>query len=83
MVKISKKMAKKEQGTDAEAKAATDVETTGTPSTTETSEAKKLLDSYGLDEIYENCKGEFFTNKNLALLSVGGKTEDIITHKRE
>lgn len=47
------------------------------------STAQMLIDKYGVDVIYENSKGEFFLNKNLALASEGGKLDNVNTHNKE
>lgn len=41
----------------------------------------KLAEKLGVDTIYENPDGEFFTSENLALLSVGQDKKKIKTHK--
>ena len=42
-----------------------------------------LIEKYDVAVIYENSKGEFFLNKNLALASEGGKLENVNTHNKE
>lgn len=54
-------------------------------STKKLEEAKKqlaIMDRYKVDEIYSNPSGAYFTNKNLAELSVPEK-KDVKVHTRE
>ena len=42
-----------------------------------------LFDKYGVEKLYENSKGEFFTNYNLALVSECNNSESVKTHNKE
>lgn len=42
--------------------------------------AKEIADAHSLDTVYENEKGEFYTTKNLVLLSVAQDRRKVITH---
>jgi len=50
------------------------------PVETERAAAKKVADQNDVKVIYKNTKGEYFTNENYALASVGGKKENVITY---
>lgn len=43
---------------------------------------EQLFDKYGVDTLYENSKGEFFTNYNLAIVSEGNVKDNVKTHNR-
>lgn len=43
--------------------------------------AKKLAETHKVDTLYENSKGEFFTQKSLAIASEAGDKEKVTTHK--
>jgi hypothetical protein len=43
--------------------------------------AKKLAEKYKVDVLYGNSKGEFFTQKSLALNSEGGNKDKVTTYK--
>lgn len=43
---------------------------------------KSLMERYEVNVLYENSKGEFFLNKNLALNSEKGKEDKITEHKK-
>ncbi len=42
-----------------------------------------LMERYGVDVLYENAKGEFFIDENLALNSEHGKVDKVKTHNKE
>ncbi|MBP1630867.1 MAG: hypothetical protein H6Q15_1760, partial [Bacteroidetes bacterium] len=41
-----------------------------------------LMEKYGVSELFENSKGEFFTTKNLALASEKNCADKVKTHKK-
>lgn len=41
------------------------------------------MERYGVNEIYENSRGEFFLEENLALNSESGMKEKVKTHKKQ
>jgi hypothetical protein len=43
-------------------------------------EAARLVADMKVKNLWENSKGEFFTSENLALLSEGGKKENVYEH---
>ncbi len=43
--------------------------------------AKKVADEQGVKTLFENSKGEYFTQLPYAISSEGGKKENVITHK--
>jgi hypothetical protein len=44
-------------------------------------QAAELAEKLGVDTLFENPSGEFFTSENLALLSVGQDKTKLTTHK--
>lgn len=42
--------------------------------------AAEIAAQFKVNEVFENSKGEFFTRKDLALLSEGGKTDNVYTY---
>lgn len=44
---------------------------------------REIMKKYGVDTVYENDKGEFFTVENYANLSVGNKKDALTVHKRK
>jgi len=48
----------------------------------EKSKVMTLFEKHGVEKLYENSKGEFFTSWNLALASVNGKIDAVKTHKK-
>lgn len=45
--------------------------------------ADELIERYGVREIYENSRGEFFLTKDLAVNSESGNGNLVQTHKKE
>ena len=45
--------------------------------------AAGLMERYGVDEIYENSRGEFFLSENLALNSENGQKDKVKTIKKQ
>jgi hypothetical protein len=44
-------------------------------------EQDKIMEQLKVTTLFENSKGEFFTSLNLAVLSEGGNSDRVITHK--
>ena len=42
--------------------------------------AAEIAKEFKVKEVFENSNGEFFTSENLAVLSEGGKKENVYTH---
>lgn len=42
--------------------------------------AAEIAKQFKVKEVFENSKQEFFTSENLAVLSEGGKKENVFTH---
>lgn len=45
--------------------------------------AERLMTKYGVAEIYENSRGEFFTEYHLAVCSECGNIDKIKTHAKQ
>lgn len=43
-------------------------------------EIKAIAKAHKVEELFENSKGEYFTQKHLAILSENGKKENVKTH---
>lgn len=41
-----------------------------------------MFEKYGVDELFENSIGEFFTKRDLAVASERGNTDKVKTHKK-
>lgn len=52
-----------------------------TPEVETNEKALELMKELGVTELYENKKGEYFTDLSLAVLSENGKVENVKTYK--
>lgn len=47
------------------------------------SKAEALMERYGVNAIFENSRGEFFLEMQLAINSEGGDKDKVKTHKKQ
>lgn len=51
------------------------------PNSASAKRAAEIAEQHGVDTVYENPKGEFFTVENLAMLSVGKDKKQLTIHR--